>query len=973
MNMRKRMIFRKERLAALLLCLILAVLFTPLAALAQDGGKTVRVGWYESAFHRTDPFGRRSGYGYEYQQRVAAFTGWNYEYVEGSWSELFEMLVAGDIDLLSDVSYTEERAEKILYSALEMGSEDYHVFIAPDNASIRPDDFSSINGKQVGVNKNSIQEQLFVEWAGDRGLTPEIVELTGKTPELLDMLAQGEIDALVTLDTYGNKADVVPVWKIGAADSYFGINRDRPDLKQDLDVAMNRIMEDNRNFNQQMAEEYNDASGLTGFLTPEELEWLSAHETIRVGYKRDYLPFCDLDETSGTLSGALADFLTFARTSEKNAVLSFETFAYDSVEEGLQALNDREIDCFFPVNLRAYDAEKLGDIITDTFVKTEMYAAVRTADRVGVSQDSEMTVALINGSPNFEIFLMDYFPEWKMTYYDDNEAAFQAVASGEADCVLVSNYRLNRISDLCAKYKLSTLATGDFMDLAFAVRREDDCLYSILNKASRLLPDSAINSSLTSYSFQNERVTFQDFLRDNLPVVSAIAAAVALAIIVLLLLSIHAERKANRERELISAVELDDLTRLYNRNFFFEYANRIQQRNAEPRMDAIVMNIEQFHSVNDLHGRDFGDRVLKALGEEIRSFLSGTDGIGGRFEADRFDVLCPPQDDYQKVLERFQSRLNEQFPNASIRLRMGVTPGQAGVEPMQLFDRARTASNLIRGTERHLMIYDQTMQVREERNRRLLNDLGQAIRNHEFHVYYQPKYFIQCDPPRFSSAEALIRWHHPELGLIPPTEFIPLFEANGQISEIDKYVWRETARQIAAWRDKYGVTVPVSVNLSRVDALDPSLEQGLDDLLEEFALDCQYLNLEITESAYTEDAEHLCQVIQRLRAKGYKIEMDDFGSGYSSLNMLSSMPIDVLKMDMAFIQNIENSEKDVQLVELILEIADNLKVPAVAEGVETESQLQLLKKMGCSLVQGYYFSRPLPAEEFEKTIFQMKR
>lgn len=967
-------IFRRKRVGAWLLCLALAaVLLTPMAARAQDEGKTVRVGWYESAFHRTDQFGRRSGYGYEYQQRIATFTGWQYEYVEGSWSELYEMLVAGEIDLLSDVSYTEERAEKILYSALGMGSEDYHVFIAPNNTTIRPDDFSTIDGQRVGVNKNSIQEQMFVEWADDRGLTPDVVELTGKTPELLDMLAQGEIDALVTLDTYGNKADVVPVWKIGAADSYFGINKNRPDLKQELDVAMNRIMEDNRNFNQQMAEEFNDATGLSGFLTPEELEWVSSHETIRVGYKEDYLPFCDRDEDTGALQGALLDFLEFAETSEKNAVLHFESQPFDSVEEGLMALRNGAIDCFFPVNLRAYDGEKLGAIITDTFVKAEMYAAVRTADRQGVSGDQEMTVAMIKGSPNYEIFLMDNFPNWKTTYYDDNEAAFRAVSAGEADCVLVSNYRLNRIADLCDKYKLSTLATGEFMNLSFACRREDDALYSILNKSSRMLPDSAINSSLTSYSFQSERVTFGDFLRDNLAVVMTTVAAVALVIIVLLLRSVSAERKASRERALISAVELDSLTKLYNRNFFFEYANRLYQKGSGSGMDAIVMNIEQFHSVNELHGREFGDGVLKVLGREILAFVAGTEGIGCRFDADRFDIFCPPQGDYQEVLDHFQNRLNEEFPNASIRLRMGVTPGQPGMDPVQLFDRAHTASNIIRGTERHLMIYDTAMQVREERNQRLLNDLGRAIRNHEFKVYYQPKYDIQSEPPRFSSAEALIRWQHPELGTIAPTEFIPLFEANGQISEIDKYVWRETARQIASWRDKYGVTVAVSVNISRVDALDPTLEQTLDDLLREYALDCKYLHLEITESAYTEDAEHLCQVIQRLRAKGYRIEMDDFGSGYSSLNMLSSMPIDVLKMDMAFIQNIENSEKDVQLVELILEIADSLKVPAVAEGVETESQLQLLKRMGCSLVQGYYFSRPLPAEEFEKTVARLAR
>ena len=206
--------------------------------------------------------------------------------------------------------------------------------------------------------------------------------------------------------------------------------------------------------------------------------------------------------------------------------------------------------------------------------------------------------------------------------------------------------------------------------------------------------------------------------------------------------------------------------------------------------------------------------------------------------------------------------------------------------------------------------------------------------------------------------------------MISPDDFIPLFERNGQISLIDKYVWEEAARQIVRWRDTCGIMIPVSVNLSRVDVFDPMLGNTLDSILAFNRLDHSALKLEVTESAYTENADQVIHVIQNLRGKGYEIEMDDFGTGYSSLNMLSAMPIDVLKMDRAFIRNIEHSEKDIQLVSLILDIAKSLKIPVVAEGVETEEQLSLLKKLGCSLAQGYYFSRPLHASEFESTFIR---
>ncbi len=422
-------------------------------------------------------------------------------------------------------------------------------------------------------------------------------------------------------------------------------------------------------------------------------------------------------------------------------------------------------------------------------------------------------------------------------------------------------------------------------------------------------------------------------------------------------------------RQLIQAAEFDRLTRLYSRNFFFEYANRIHQYHPNWSMDAIVINIEQFHSVNALNGREFGDRVLAAIGDGIRGFLADTEGIASRIEADHFDIYCQHSGDYQALLDRLQEEVNALSINASIRLRMGVAPWRRDVEPVLLFDRARAACSMVRSNYKtRLMIYDEEMYQREMMDQRLLNDLRRAVEERELTVYYQPKYNVQCDPPRLSSAEALIRWNHPELGMVPPGRFIPLFEGNGQISAVDGFVWNEAARQIAQWRKKYNFTVPVSVNLSRVDVFDPSLEERLEGLIERYGLDHKALKLEVTESAYTDNSEQMIELINRLRTRGFEIEMDDFGSGYSSLNMLSYMPIDVLKMDMQFVRNITQSEKDFRLVQVVLDIARYLKVPVVAEGVETREQLDKLKNAECDLVQGYYFSRPLPPVEFEALI-----
>lgn len=424
-------------------------------------------------------------------------------------------------------------------------------------------------------------------------------------------------------------------------------------------------------------------------------------------------------------------------------------------------------------------------------------------------------------------------------------------------------------------------------------------------------------------------------------------------------------------RQLISAAEHDKLTMLYSRNFFFEYANRIHQHHPDLQMDAIVLNIEQFHSINALNGREFGDEVLRTIGSEIRSFLSETQGIASRVEADHFDIFCVRQDDYRALLDRLQAKADSLSPNVSIHMRMGVCLWMPGVEPVLQFDRARAACNLVRGTfQQPIMIYDENLRKRELYQQRLLNDLNKAVEEHQLTVYYQAKYNVQCSPPKLSSAEALVRWMHPEIGMIAPGDFIPLFEGNGLISVVDNFVWQEAARQVAAWRDTYGFTLPVSVNLSRADVFDPKLPQRLAQLIKSNELEYKNLKLEVTESAYTENSTKVLDVIRGLRDMGFEIEMDDFGSGYSSLNMLSDMPIDVLKMDMKFIRNIETNATDRRLVKLILDIAKYLNVVVVAEGVETQGQLELMRKEGCNLVQGFLFSRPLPPEEFERLIMK---
>ena len=960
----RRSFLHMRRITALALCILMtAALASVIPAAAKSETKNVRVGWYESPFNTTDDSGRRSGYAYEYQLKVADYADWNYTYISASWSDLMQMLKDGKIDMLSDVSYTEERSHEMMFSDLAMGTEEYCIFISPMNTEITSEDYSTLNGKRIGVGKGSIQEGMYHDWAEKHGLKTEIVQLNCTEPEAIEKLHAGTLDAYVTLNSFGDPEQLVPVCTIGSSDFYFAVNSERSDLLDELNTAMNRIHDENPYYNQDMYEKYIKRFGTNAFLTADEEKWLSSHGKIRVGYQDDYLAFSARDPETGELTGALKDYLGIASDCLSNVHIDFEPIAYPSSGDAFNALKNGEIDCVFPSNLSAYDGEVQEVMLSPSLMRTEVYAVVRQNDQHSYSQTEHVIAAVNENNPNYDAFLQENYPGWRAIYYSDTDACLKAISDGVADCMLISSYRYNYISRRCKQLNLTTFAVGKSIDYCFAVSRGEDVLYSILSKTVGLVPVSKVNAALSYYISEGAKTSFLDMIEDNLGIVTAVIAALLLVIILLLLMSKRSETKA---KKLISATETDELTGLLNRDYFFQYADSMYRESPQTPRDAIVLNIEQFHSINALNGWDFGNDVLKALGEEIRTIAGEFDGIGGRFGADRFDIYCGHIEDYKAVFDRLQRKLDTISSNVSVRLRMGVMSWQKDVEPIELFDRARTACNMARGHFiDHLIVFDENVRERELLDQRLLNDLRRALDEKEFIVYYQPKFDIRPAEPKLNGAEALIRWRHPEMGLLTPDSFIPLFERNGKIAEIDEYVWTMAAQQIADWLKRYGVMIPISVNLSRVDIFDPDLESKLDAILRKESLGHDALEIEITESSYTENADQLLRVTNMLHRKGYTIEMDDFGTGYSSLNMLSTLPIDVLKMDRGFIENIENSEKATQMISLILGISESLDIPVIAEGVETEAQIRLLKSLGCANVQGYCLSRPLHPFEFE--------
>lgn len=419
-----------------------------------------------------------------------------------------------------------------------------------------------------------------------------------------------------------------------------------------------------------------------------------------------------------------------------------------------------------------------------------------------------------------------------------------------------------------------------------------------------------------------------------------------------------------RNVELRHILEHDSLTDVYNRYGFCTRTSSFLKDHPDEKYVIMQLDIERFKVVNELYGIDVGDKVLCTLAECLKKHLEGI-GVFGRFEADHF-VMCIPDD--REFQEHIRTTLQSQMADMGLRheidLYFGIYPITDRDMSVELMcDRAQLALESIKGNyNQNYIIYDDIMNQKVLLEQEITNEMEWALEGGQFQVYIQPIYSLKENC--LVSAEALVRWFHPEKGMISPGDFIPFFEKNGFIVKLDAYVREKVVELLAAVKKQGKRSVPVSVNLSRLELYDPDFCNKLVGLIENYQVSPEYLRLEITESAYTDNPQQLLDTIGVLRKYGFDILMDDFGSGYSSLNMLKEVPVDILKLDMRFLAGNDVFGREASILASIVHMAHDIGMATVAEGIETEEQASFLKKIACEYGQGYYYSRPIPSEKF---------
>ena len=505
--------------------------------------KIIRVGSFEDTFNYADNNGVRRGYGYELMQALAGYTGWEFEYVKCDWSNCFDKLENGEIDVMGDISYTDERAQKMLFSDEPMGEENYILYADLSNMDVETSDFKFMDGKRVGVLMGTEPEIMLTEWENENGIHTEHVNVNSDD-DVKKKLANQEIDCFVSLEeSIWSEQGIASVTTVGKSGIYFAINKERSDIKTELDYAMRQLEQDSPFFKADLYKKYFTLD-YNQSLTGGEKSWLEEHGDIRIGFLNNDPAIFSMDEETGELTGMLSEYVSYAKDCMGNQTLKFNIQEYDDYSEMLQALQEHEIDMIFYAGRNPDLAEKKGYTLTNT---AWTYSLMAVTDEKYFNEDESYTVAVPKEQEALKQHIAFSYPQWELVEYDSLADAADMVMNETADCFLMGTSQA-MIYDNNRDFKSVPLTKT--MEACFAVSSGEGTLLSILNKTLKAMPSDMLTSALAIYDSTADKVTFLDFVKDNMLAFFVTAGFFVLSIIGIILVLLRKARKAEAAAKL---------------------------------------------------------------------------------------------------------------------------------------------------------------------------------------------------------------------------------------------------------------------------------------------------------------------------------------------------------------------------------------------------------------------------------------
>ena len=652
-------LMQKSVCALLSLLLLLSVVLPVKAAAETAPVKVVRVGSFEDTFNFCNEKGARKGYGYELLQTLSGYTGWQFEYVTCDWSDCFEKLKNGEIDIMGDISYTEDRAEEMLFSDEPMGEEKYYLYADFSRTDISASNFKTLNGKKIGVLMGTEPEEMLTEWEEKHGIKTEHVNISNNE-DVKQKLANHEIDCFVSLEeAFWAELGISTMTRVGESSIYYAINKDRPDVKEELDYAMSVLDEADPFYTADLYKRYFSLD-YTPILTGEEKAWLRKHGAIRMGFLTSDGGVSNYDPATGKLTGAITDYIQFATGCLGNQELEFQIVGYDSIEAELDALKSGEIDMIFHFNQNPNLAEEYRVACTSTTWITNLMAVT---NKEHFNESKANRIAVPKNKLSLKKYLAFYYPQWENVDCDTQEDAAKLIETGRADCFVTG---ISSEENYSKKYGFYSVPLLNPVKSCFAVNSGNCSLLSILNKTIKAKPINLLAGSIAMYQSSARKVTLSDFIKDNffmVLLISSIAVAVVLLTILKLLQKARkaeaaAKKAANDTQELNAklqvAVENAESANRAKSTFLFNMSHDIRTP-----MNAII-------GYADLASRHLDDPAklekymenIQVCGQNLLMLLNNVLDLA-RIENDKTEIEYSVSDvekDFRNCIAMFQNQ-----------------------------------------------------------------------------------------------------------------------------------------------------------------------------------------------------------------------------------------------------------------------------------------------------------------------------
>jgi diguanylate cyclase (GGDEF)-like protein len=659
----------------------------------SDQQKVVRVAYVISKdFQEGEEGERKSGYGYEYLQKIAYYTGWTYEYVYGSFQESLERLIAGEVDLMSNISYLEARAKLINYSDEEQGDEGFYVFGSQGQIETDEINWLKLQPIKIGVNAGRYSVDLAKKWCEEKDITYDLKEYTDMT-ECSDDLESGALDVIIASEVYANDGWIA-LEELEKKPYYYGVAKGREDLLEELNQAMAMIKTISPFYNNELRGKYIISPSTDMIrLTSEEKDWLLKKGQIVIGYLNHYMPYCATDKDSGDMNGVLADVLSYIK---ENYGIDYRTIAFDSYEQLETALKNGMIDVIFPFYGDYSLAEDQNMMITDAVTHSTMMVF-----HSGDTFDDSETIAITENDPFQKQYATIYYPDADQVYFDTIDDCMDAVLSGLVNFTIAETAKVNDLDEIKYINHIQKADLQEFVYINFAVRKGDTDLLSILNKGIQGLPTSLITNSLVLHSQKEIEYTVFDFLQEHALavylVMIVIFGLIIINVITYFAFKLHSQKKileAEGDAKVAQwKAHHDPLTGLLNYTAFQELTEKLSL--SENPMALIMLDIDNFKQVNDIYGHEIGNQVLLKVGNLLNDYFSKEDYVI-RFARDEFLILMEHVTAMESgdVISRINTiNLELKYPQdalPSISISAGIAFSQEGYQE-HLFTQADQA------------------------------------------------------------------------------------------------------------------------------------------------------------------------------------------------------------------------------------------------------------------------------------------